>query len=293
MGYELWTSPVTGYRRRGTRLSDFNEVFGRRILAVDICEPLKCCAAGAPVDEIRAELERLDFTVAGVREYEGGPVIGFVESSALEFGDVRDHLRDLSEVSVIPQSMDVVAVLGMLLHRPFVYVAGDAGVEAILTWADINKPMVRVYMFGLISLLEMHLSFWIFKEFSGVGWNSMLSDGRIEAAEKVQRKRRAEGQELALIQCLQLCDKRDLVLRSAKIMGHLGLNSRRSGEKLFKSIETLRNSLAHSQYDLVSDGSWVQLLGLVEQIQRVVQLSDIQVENDAMESSAEFSGLLW
>ncbi len=58
-----------------------------------------------------------------------------------------------------------------------------------------------ITMFGLISLLEMHLSFWIVKEFSGVGWNSMLSDGRIEAAEKVQRKRRAEGQELALIQC--------------------------------------------------------------------------------------------
>jgi len=293
MGYELWTSPVTGYRRRGTRLSDFNQVLGRRILAVDICEPLKCCAAGAPADDIRAELERLDFTVAGVRELEGGPIIGFVESSALSCGDVRDHLHDLSEVSVIPQATDVVAVLGLLLDRPFVYVEGDAGVEAILTWADINKPMVRIYIFGLISLLEMHLSFWIFKEFSDVEWEKMLAGGRVEAAEGVQKIRRAVGQELRLIQCLQLCDKRDLVLHSGKLMGLFGLSSRRAGERFFRSVETLRNSLAHSQYDLVSDNAWVDLLSLVGQIQRVVELSDVQVENDAMESSVEFSGLLW
>lgn len=293
MGNELWTSPVTGYRRRGTRLSDFNQVFGRRILAADICEPLKCCAAGAPAVEIRAELERLDFTIAGVRELELGPVIGFVESSALSCGDVRDHLHDLSVVSIIPQATDVVAVLEMLLDRPFVYVEGDTGVEAILTWADINKPMVRIYIFGLISLLEMHLSFWISKEFNNVEWENMLASGRVDAAISVQETRLVVGQELTLLQCLQLCDKRDLVLRSGKLMGLFGLSSKKAGERFFRSVERLRNSLAHSQYDLVSDNAWVDLLALVGQIQRIVELSDVQVETDAMESSAEFSGLLW
>jgi len=228
-----------------------------------------------------------------VREVEGGPVIGYVEGAALFYGKVRDHLHDLTEVAVIPRGTDIVALLGTLKGNPFAYVEGESGIEAIVTWADINKPMVRIYIFGLISLLEMHLSFWIFKEFSNGEWENMLADERVEAAVSVQEIRRAVGQELTLIQCLQLCDKRDLVLRSDKLMGLFGLSSRRAGGRFLRSVETLRNSLAHSQYDLVSDNAWVDLLSLVGQIQRAVELSDVQVENDSMESSAEFSGLLW
>jgi len=293
MGYQLWTSPITGYRRHGTRLRDFNEVLGSRILASDICEPLKCCSAIAPADEIRAELERLDFTIAGVRELEDSPVIGYVESAALTYGEVRDHLHSLAEVTVIPKATDVVVLLTILQNKSFVYVEGKSGIEAILTWADINKPMVRIYIFGLISLLEMHLSFWVAKVYGDDEWRCVLTKDRVEAAVHVQEARREIGQELPLIQCLQLCDKRNLVLRSDALVELFGLSSRRAGKRFFKSVEALRDALAHSQYDLVVGNEWMELLRLIAQVQKAVELSDAQVESNALYSSTRFVGLLW
>lgn len=293
MGYELWTSPVTGYRRHGTRLSDFNEVLGGRTLASDICEPLKCCAAGAPADEMRTELERLDFTVAGVREIEGGPVIGFVESADLTHGEVRNHLHGLSEVTIIPRGSDITTLLAILKYAPFVFVEGEFGVDAILTLADINKPMVRVYVFGLISLLEMHLSFWVAHNYADGEWQQALSEARLEFAEEVRRKRAALGQDLLLIQCLQICDKRTLVSRSIEIRDQLGLGSKTSCERFLRKVEALRDTLAHSQYDLAPNDDWNELLLLVEAIKSVIFRSDGRVENKALDSAAGFKGLLW
>ncbi|HEL4297657.1 TPA: hypothetical protein UM674_001609 [Stenotrophomonas maltophilia] len=293
MGYELWTSPVTGYRRHGTRLNDFNDVLGCRAMVSDICEPLKCCPAGAPADEMRVELERLDFTVAGVKDLESGPVIGFVERDSLTHGEVRDHLCALSMAAAIPNTTNVVCLLQQLQRSPFVFVENDSVVDAILTWADINKPIVRIYIFGLISLLEMHLSFWVASTYRDDQWKAVLRDRRVLAAVAVQEGRRRFGQELPLIQCLQLCDKRDLVLQSEALRQLFGLNSKNSGEKFFKNVEALRNSLAHSQYDIVVGGAWGEMLSLIARIQAAVQLSDLHVENGAMQSSARFSSLLW
>ncbi|WP_141057232.1 hypothetical protein [Stenotrophomonas rhizophila] len=274
-------------------MKDFNEVLGSRILASDICEPLKSCSAVAPADQIRAELERLDFTIAGVRELEASPVIGYVESAALVYGEVRDHLHGLTEVAVIPKATDVVALLTTLQDKPFLYVEGESGIEAILTWVDINKPMVRIYIFGLISLLEMHLSFWVANVYGDDEWIGFLTKERVEAAMHVQGARRGIGQELTLIQCLQLCDKRKLVLRSDALVELFGLGSKRAGKRFFKSVEALRDALAHSQYDLVVRNEWAELLSLIGQVQKTVELSDDRVESDALDSSTRFAGLLW
>jgi hypothetical protein len=47
MGFQLWTSPVTGYRRAGTRLRELRHLFEDGITARAILEPLQCCHAGA------------------------------------------------------------------------------------------------------------------------------------------------------------------------------------------------------------------------------------------------------
>lgn len=42
--------------------------------------------------------------------------------------------------------------------------------KGIVTFADLNKPPVRVYLFGLVSLLEVHLRFWIRTAYSDGSW---------------------------------------------------------------------------------------------------------------------------
>jgi hypothetical protein len=58
VGYELWTSPITGYRRRGTRLSEIRALVSAGIQARAILEPLQSCSVDAPADEMRRILDQ-------------------------------------------------------------------------------------------------------------------------------------------------------------------------------------------------------------------------------------------
>lgn len=293
MGYELWTSPVTGYRRHGTRLADFNDALGLRIKARDICEPLKCCPSRAPADQMQNELSRLDFSVAGVRDAEGGPVTGFVKVEELSSGSVQAHLHPLMAATVIDEEVSLQFVLECLGKDPFLFVRASGDISAILTWADLNKPIVRIYIFGLISLLEMHLSFWVAHTYSDGDWQQALSERRLDMAVEVRRNRAVLGQDVSLIQCLQLCDKRTLVSKSIEIRGQLGFGSKAACERFLRKVEVLRDTLAHSQYELAPDNSWRELLALVDGVNSVIIRSDGLVENKALDSAADFRGLLW
>jgi hypothetical protein len=82
MGYQLWISPHTGYRRRGTSFAELNELLEKRLVASSITEPLRCCRQNDPALDVRAELARLDFDVAGVTDAHGR-VVGWIRGTSL------------------------------------------------------------------------------------------------------------------------------------------------------------------------------------------------------------------
>jgi hypothetical protein len=89
---QLWTSPITGHRRVGTRQSDIRALFESGITVRAIVEPLKSCPAFAATSDVRPLLVRRDFDLAGVKETEDGDILGYVERSSLQEGKVSDHL---------------------------------------------------------------------------------------------------------------------------------------------------------------------------------------------------------
>ena len=166
MGYQLWTSPITGYRRSGTRLSDLRSVLGAGITARTILEPLQCCPLDAPAIEIQMTLRERGFDVAGVMADQNAPVVGFVERETLQSGSVKSHTRPMSAEHLVPGATSLGALLTVLLNKERVFVLTGPQVRGIVTRADLNKPPVRVYLFGLMSLLEMHLRFWVSRFYS-------------------------------------------------------------------------------------------------------------------------------
>ena len=76
MGYQLWLSSVTGYRRKGTKFSSLKKIFIDNVTAKIIYEPLLCCSADSITDQVKAALKGREFDVAGVKETEGGEVTG-------------------------------------------------------------------------------------------------------------------------------------------------------------------------------------------------------------------------
>jgi hypothetical protein len=285
MGYQLWTSRITGYRRRGTRLSELRAVFGAGVMAQAISEPLESCPIDAPATEAGALLKERGFDAAGVQAVEDGPVVGFVLREKLLDGIVRDHTSAITSEHLVSDAIPLGDLLAVLSGRERVFVLEGRVVKSIITRADLNKPPVRVYLFGLISLLELHLQFWVSGCYPEESWQQALNPGRLEAAKKLLELRKGRNHEITLLQYLQFCDKRDLVLDSGELRDKLGFASKGRGLTLLTSAEKLRDMFAHSQEDLAQESSWEELIAVVESIEQLVHRSDDTVEQEARSSA--------
>jgi len=285
MGYQLWTSPITGYRRKGTRLSELRAVLGAGVVARTISEPLQSCPREAPARDAEALLRERGFDAAGVQAAEDGPVVGFVLRGELLDGNVRDHTNAMTSEHLVSDATSLGDLLAVLRGRERVFVLEGPVVRGIITRADLNKPPVRVYLFGLISLLEMHLQFWVSSHYPDDSWQQALNPGRLEAANKLLDLRKGRNNDITLLQCLQFCDKRDLVLQSEELRNKLGFASKGGGATLLTCAEKLRDVLAHSQADLAQESSWEELIKVVESVEQLVHRSDDAVEQVAKASA--------
>jgi hypothetical protein len=234
-----------------------------------------------------------DFDIAGVQMTPEGRVIGFVSRTSLVRGAVRDHVQSITADLLISDATPLVGLLSVLRDREQIFVLVGPEVRGIVTRADLNKPPVRVYLFGLISLLEMHLGFWVRAAYPQDAWTQGLPRKRIEKAKKLQADRRARNQETTLLDCLQLCDKRDLLLAREDLRQNLCIGAVHEARAFLKRAEDLRNLLAHSQNDLVQGSSWVELIGLVQEIEILVQKSDELVEKEARRLAVDYRDGLW
>jgi hypothetical protein len=184
-------------------------------------------------------------------------------------------------------------VLEVLKESGFAFVLVGSKVAGIVTRADLNKPPVRVYLFGLVSLLEMHLSFWIRSVYGEESWQAHLSKKRLEKAMQVQQHRRKQNQNPYLAQCIQFCDKRDLVVRLKDVREKLKLGSAKDAATFLQHVERLRNGLAHSQYDLAEGSTWEVTVGLAGKMDDVVRISDDHVEKKFHAAPRRHSDELW
>lgn len=226
MAYQLWTSPVTGYRRTRTRLQELRHLFEDGITAQAILEPLQSCPSEANAVEIAQLLNNRDWDVAGVQEESGGEVIGFVFRDSLKTGIVRSHLQKMTSEHLISDSTPLANLLSIFRARERAFVLVGQNVGGIITSADLQKPPVRIYLFGLISLLEMHLTYWITISYPNDSWRESLSGPRLAKAEKLLADRQSRRQQTELVDCLQFCDKRDLILVRNDLLNSLGLGQR-------------------------------------------------------------------
>jgi hypothetical protein len=269
----LWTSPQ-GYRRKGTSLKELRKLFEEKITAQAVFEPIQACLEQADVSEVLKVLNEKDFDYAGVAIQPEGPVTRFVSREFMQTGKVKDYAKEIPPEFTISEMTPLVKLLSIFKEKDHVFVSAETGVIGIITAADLSKPAIRIYLFGLISLLEMHLGYWIKVKYPDQTWRKQLKESRISAAEKVLNDRRRKDQEIDLLDCLQFCDKRDLILCHQDLRAALELDKNADPERSLVLLERLRNQLAHSQEDLVGNSSWRNLIPVIEWAETVILISD-------------------
>jgi len=268
-------------------------MFENGVTVRSIYEPLKACLAEANATEMAELLDHRGFYIAGVKEPDKQSITRFVSAAALKKGGtVRDHAEDIVVECLISDATPLAKIFSLLGSRAYSFVLVGGTVSGIVTRADLNKPPARIYLFGLISLLEMHLVFWIRKEF-GDDWQRHLKEPRLAEANKLFEQRRQKHQELNLCECLQLCDKADLIVSRDVLRELFNMNSKKGGEKTFRRIQSLRDLLAHGQNNLIEDTSWEELSLIVSWIEQALEKSDAEIEKLAVEAGGNYVERFW
>lgn len=283
MGFQLWISPNTGIRRKGTTFKELQGLFIDNITTKFIYEPINCCRLSDNSFEVKRTLERLDFDVMGVID-DTENVIGYVLKEELKHGRIQEVTHRIELENIISDSAPILELLNILSKKPYSFVIESNKVVGIVTRADINKPIVRIYIFGIISLFELHLNFWINQFHEEDSWSHLISEKRLNEAEKIFENRKGKNEELTLLECIQLCDKRDILQNTDDFTEQFEF-SKKKFNRLLKDVETIRNELAHSQDSIISNLDWDRFVDTISNIEVFLNKSENIVEEIAKASS--------
>jgi hypothetical protein len=219
------------------------EVFERAITVRYIASSLASFDFERTSVKIRALLQRKDYDLVGVRRE--GLVIGYARTEDLKYGQLGDHLREFSEDEVVTADLPMLEALEAVRdrHRIFVQVMGE--VHGIVTPADGAKPPVRLWLFGLITVLEMQLNRLVRACYPGEACLDALAPGQAQKARALWKKKQQNQTDVDLVDCLFLPDKLTLVIKAPQLMAALNFTSEHA-ETFLKRVTDLRNKLAHA-----------------------------------------------
>jgi hypothetical protein len=214
--------------------------------AMDVAEPLVSFDAHTEADVVRRYMLEKDFDIVGVRR--DGLVDGYVRFEELTSGTCGDHLRMfIPEDDLVPDTASLIDVVKSLAinRQCFVTILERAG--AIITMADLEKPPMRMFLFGMITIIEMTMTEILRQRYPDNSWQELLSEQRVFHAKKLQEERLRRGQQVDLLDCLQFGDKGWIITYDDEFRQALGHKSRRETRAAVKELENLRNNLAHTQ----------------------------------------------
>lgn len=237
----------------------------------EIATALVSFDAGLPAAAARSVLQRRGFRVAGVRE--GGLVRAYARTADLlgqrTCGDAQ---REFEPEAVVAQDTPLAEALERLGRHEQLFVTAFGSVAGIVTWSDVQKPAARMWLFGLVTVLELGLAGLVEAFYPDDSWASLVSEGRLAKARELlgERRRVGAGRDLRLAECLQLSDKGLILLRGDETRRVMGAESKSAGERRLRRLVQLRDNLAHAQ-DIVS-GDWEVILTFAQALERIVAL---------------------
>lgn len=253
-----------------SRSQDLRSLFENNITIEYVAESLKAVPAEAEALEVLEWMKLQDFDVVGIET--GNIITGYLERSSLisvTSGKCSEYQRVFHPKELIAISTPLMKLLPILKNTPRLFVLDCNQVSGIITCGDLQKAPVRMLLFGLFTLLEMNLLRLVRLYYPQDSWQKFLKPERVEIAQRLWRESQERNEATDLLDYLQFCDKRELVLHHPELLQQLDLKSKRAGERFLKSAEQLRNKLAHAQ-NLASGSSWQDLISLAAQMEQLL-----------------------
>jgi hypothetical protein len=159
-------------------------------------------------------------------------------------GTVRDHYTPLSEDLLVGEGASILDFITEADERPCRLAVSGRQINGLVCLSDMQKLPVRATLFAVVTGFELAMADLIRARFPDASWMDQLSKGRqAKIKEQISGSQNADGFVEALL-FTQFKDKLDLIKKLREVL-KLGLSGA-ALEKRFKSIEGLRNALAHA-----------------------------------------------
>jgi len=245
----------------------FKRMFMELFTARDIAEGLLSFDAGYDCADVVKVLRRQRRDVASVRV--NGVVQGYLRLSDVESEDATNSFRNFTVDQVVPGSATFADVIHVLTRHDYCFVTMLGSIAGVVGRDDINKPMVRMWLFGIVTMVEMGVVQLIHERFPDAAWQEVVSAGRLQKARDIQAERQRRNQYCELIDCLQLSDKAQILINDEVSLERLGFDTKSAAKRSVKELESLRNHLAHEQDIVMHD--WAQIARLTRRMEEITR----------------------
>jgi hypothetical protein len=257
-------------------LSDLHDIFDRSITVGDIAEPVVSFDDHDDAQEVKTFMRERDYDYLGVRFH--GHIAGYADREKLGPGRLGEWSKEFETERLISDRTSLLKALSRMRNINPLFVSVHDKVWGIATKGDLQKFPFRMWLFGVLSMVEMHMLRLIRERFSNDEWQRGFNTCRLNKAKELFDLRTRQNEEIDLDDCLQWCDKVAIVAGNANFRELLGFQSKRDAERRLSRMEGLRNHLAHAQ-DLLT-GNWPLVIDITEDAERLLNaMEQIQTTN--------------
>jgi hypothetical protein len=211
----------------------------------DLARPLPSVDAGQPAALAASILAARGGSVLGLRRE--GQVCGYARAEDLGPGGDAVPMRRIEASQVLDNAAPLSALVHVLTRHEYAFVRVLGEVGGVLAREDLQQPIGRMWLFGMVTFMELEFRKRIARHWPADSWQGLLTAGRLEKARQLQAERRRQGQPAELLDCLQFSDLAGILVEDAELLQAWGYRSKRSAQASLRDLESLRNHLAHSQ----------------------------------------------
>lgn len=188
-----------------------------------------------------------------------GRLAGWVRTTTLTGrGSVEQHLTPLEDCAILARDTPVSDAIKTVAEHHLVFLAGAAGIDAFVVTSDLDRHVVRCYLYVLVSELEMYMASQA---------EASLSVEQVEAHLGNQKKRYRQAQERGVethpIEYLSFSAYEAIAPQVPAIVARFpGPSDNLSGE--LGELKALRDCVAHPSKSLTLDFEATELARLTQ-----------------------------
>ena len=242
--------------------------YAESFTALDVADPLRSFDAEKNGDDVLQIMNGNSLDVVCLRDE--GLIRGYIRRSDLTGGRCSEHLRPFRVGQVIMGDDPLTEVIRILTIYEYAFVSLLDEVVGCINRSCLNKPLARMWLFGIITLTEMELIRLISEHFPHDTWKGHVSRGRMEKAIALYQERQRRNQQSSLVDCLQFSDKAQILMEKSEVRDLFGFTSKNAAVEAIKQLESLRNNLAHAQ-DIVTH-DWPAIARIASRLEDAVLL---------------------